>query len=54
MIFEECPGTEKSVFIGTLSGRDDTGQGREVTELGLESCDEREPRGVVENGIENT
>ena len=54
MIFKERPGTEKSVFVDTLGGRDDLSEGGEVAELCLETCDERIPRRVVKDSIEDT
>lgn len=54
MIFKESPGTEKSVFVDTLGGRDDPSEGGEVAELGLETGDKRIPRRVIKDSIEDT
>ena len=51
MVLKERRGAEKSVFIGTLRSCDDSGEGRKVTELGLETCNEWEPGRVVKDSI---
>lgn len=49
MILKERPRVKEPVFIGTLRGCKDIGEGRKVAELGLKSCNEREPGWVVKD-----
>ena len=53
VIFKERRSAEKPVFIDTLRSCDNRGKGRKVTELGLESCNEWEPRRIVKDGVED-